>query len=75
MMNVYNFENALKLSCIRKVIDQQSNVAFPWYKLLLSTTGNLENIKLLGGHWCTTVCQKFTIPFGIMFSHNGQISA
>ena len=66
MVNVYFFENAMKLSWIRKLSDQQNSLA-SWHKLLLSTTGTLENLKVLGKKWCL-------IHFENMFSHSGQVS-
>ena len=62
MLNVYCFEDALKLSWIRKLFDQQNSLS-PWYKLLLSTTGNLENLTSIGQNWCLLLCQKIHNPF------------
>ena len=63
MVNVYYFENALKLSWIKKLFNQEFSTASSWYKLLLFTAGNLKNLKILGGNWSSLVCQKIQNPF------------
>ena len=59
MINLYHFEKALKLSWIKKLINQNSQ----WFKLLQANHSNIEKLLIFGDQWCTQFLRTVTNRF------------
>ena len=55
MINIYNFEKALKVSWVKKLITQPN---CQWYKLLEAMYGNTDQIVAFGDKWYTKILSK-----------------
>ena len=58
MINVYHFENSLKLGWIKRLISQNSDDPPSWYTFLTNLVGDLGKITTLGGDWCKLLEKK-----------------
>ena len=60
MVNVYNFERALKVTWIKKLITQQNS---QWYRLLLVMHQNIDKILHFGDQWYFKILPKIKNKF------------
>ena len=60
MINVHNFEKALKTSWVPKLLFHQKS---QWYKLLLATHESLDKLLIFGDKWVPQFLQKVTNRF------------
>ena len=75
MINVYHFENSLKLGWIKRLISPNSDDPPPWYTFLTNLVGDLGKITTLGGDWCKLLEKKLKSPSGSMFLNSGHTFA
>ena len=66
MIDLLNFEKAIKVSWIKKIIFQTNS---QWYKLLFCMYSDFHKILQFGDDWCT---KRYKINFGKMYSMIGQ---
>ena len=72
MINVYHFENSLKLEWVKRLILQNSYDPPPLCTLLTNLVGDLGKITTLGGDWCKLLEKKLKTPSGSMFLSSYQ---
>ena len=60
MINIYNFEKALKVSWVKKLITQPNA---QWYKLLEAMYGNIDQIVTFGDKWYSKILLKIHNQF------------
>ena len=63
MVSIYHFEKSLKLSWFKKIISETTSNPPPWFTLLTTYMGNLENLTVLGPEWLDLKLRKMTNPF------------
>ena len=63
MVSTYHFEKSLKLSWFKKIISETTSNPPPWFTLLTTYMGNLENLTVLGPEWLDLKLRKMTNPF------------
>ena len=49
MVSIYHFEKSLKLSWFKKIINETTSNPPPWFTLLTTDIGNLENLTRMVG--------------------------
>ena len=60
MINIFNFEKAIKVSWIKKIIFQTNS---QWYKLLFCMHSEFNKILQFGDDWCTKLLGKVQNQF------------
>ena len=60
MINIYNFEKAIKVSWVKKLITQPNS---QWYKLLEAMYGNIDQIVTFGDKWYSKILPKIRNQF------------
>ena len=66
MINVFHFENSLKLGWLKRIITTDDNSPAPWFKLVSTLVVNQNKLCSMGADWCKMKIKKLQIPSGNM---------
>ena len=64
MINIHNFDKALKISWIKKLVTQPNS---QWYKLLTVMYENINKTLIFGDQWYNEMSLTFIINFGTTY--------
>ena len=63
MIDVRNFQKALKLGWLKRIIRDLTHNSPPWLQLLSTFTGSLNKLTEMGPHWCNSILKSVKNPF------------